>query len=140
MKKELLDNPNKGTSCKGRTISRRDYFIITTVVLGLFIILAVFLTACTPPKKEKGPGVPGVNEVWLIGWVYEPETITVPVGTTVSWNNTTRDYHTVTSDDGLFDSRLGGGQSFNYTFTKPGIFTYQDIATDPPTIGKVVVK
>ena len=112
------------------------------VAVGIaVIILAVFLTACAPPKKaEEALGVPGVNEVWLIGWVYEPETITVPVGATVTWNNTTRDYHTVTSDDGLFDSRLGGGQSFNYTFMEPGIFAYHDGATDPPTTGKVVVK
>ncbi len=135
-----MDNANKGSSCKGREISRRDFILVITVVVW-FIIIAGLLAACAPPKKaERGLGVPGVNEVWLIGWVYEPETITVLAGTTVSWNNTTRDYHTVTSDDGLFDSRLGGGQSFNYTFTKPGVFTYQDTATEPPTTGKVVVK
>lgn len=124
---------------KARKIPR-SHLIPSFAVVGL-IVLAVLLTACASPKKaEEGLGVPGVNEVWLIGWVYEPETITVPVGTTVSWNNTTRDYHTVTSDDNLFDSRLGGGQSFSYTFDKPGIFTYQDNATEPPTTGKVVVK
>lgn len=125
---------------RGRKISRRDFLLAVTVFVGLAVILAGSLTACAPPKKEPGLGVPGVNEVWLIGWVYEPETITVPAGTTVSWNNTTRDYHTVTSDDGLFDSRMGGGQSFSYTFREPGIFAYHDGATDPPTTGKVVVK
>ena len=124
-----------------RELSRRDFLLAATVVVGLAAILVGLLIACAPPKKaEKGLGVPGVNEVWLIGWVYEPETITVPVGETVTWNNTTRDYHTVTSDDGLFDSRLGGGQSFSYTFTRSGTFAYHDGATDPPTTCKVVVK
>lgn len=137
-----MGNASKWGGWNEREIHGHDYFIITTAVVGLVVvILAGFLTACAPPKKaEEGLGVPGVNEVWLIGWVYEPETITVPVGTTVSWNNTTRDYHTVTSDDGLFDSRLGGGQSFSYTFLESGTFAYHDGATDPPTTGKVVVK
>ncbi|MDO8716236.1 MAG: cupredoxin domain-containing protein [Dehalococcoidales bacterium] len=136
-----MSNASRWISWGGGKIPRRDFLLAITVVVGLVVILVGLMTACAS-KKEKGPGanVPGANEVWLIGWVYEPETIIVPVGATVSWNNTTRDYHTVTSDDGLFDSRLGGGQSFSYTFTESGTFAYHDGATDPPTTGKVVVK
>ena len=62
---------------------------------------------------------------------FDQETVTVPIGTTITWSNlrtTSRnrppdaDLHTVTSDTGLFH---GGSQNiFNYTFTEAGIFGY----------------
>lgn len=69
-----------------------------------------------------------------------PYSITVPVGTTVTWNNTTRDYHTVTSDTGLFNAGLGLGESFNFTFTAPGTYIYHDVIPDPETPGQVIVQ
>jgi plastocyanin len=56
---------------------------------------------------------------------YQPDSLTVPAGTTVTWNNRDVVRHTVTSDEGLFDSgRLGSGESFSYTFKEPGTFNY----------------
>ena len=56
---------------------------------------------------------------------YTPRNITVPVGTTVTWNNTDVKEHSVVSDDGLFSANLEVGETFSYTFTKPGIFVYR---------------
>jgi plastocyanin len=56
---------------------------------------------------------------------YEPGVRTVPAGTTVTWTNWEELVHTVTSDTGLWDSgNLSDGQSFSYTFTTPGTYTY----------------
>jgi plastocyanin len=56
---------------------------------------------------------------------YQPSSLTVPAGTTVTWINRDVVRHTVTSDEGLFDSgRLGSGESFSYTFKDPGTFNY----------------
>ena len=50
---------------------------------------------------------------------------TVPVGTTVTWMYNATLPHTVTSDDGLFDSgTLSSGGSFSYTFDEAGTFAY----------------
>ncbi|MDP6738142.1 MAG: cupredoxin domain-containing protein [Dehalococcoidales bacterium] len=57
---------------------------------------------------------------------YTPRNITVPVGTTVTWNNTDVKEHSVISDDGLFSANIGTDETFSYTFTKPGIFVYRD--------------
>jgi len=57
---------------------------------------------------------------------YTPRDITVPVGTTVTWNNTDIKEHSVISDDGLFSANIGVDETFSYTFTKPGIFAYRD--------------
>ncbi len=110
-----------------------------SIVMLVAVVAALFLLATIAGCRTNDPE-PGPNEVWLIGWTYIPDTITVPVGTTVTWNNTTRDYHTVTSDTGLFDGRMGLGQSFNFTFASPGTYGYHDTATDPPTIGQVIVR
>lgn len=63
-------------------------------------------------------------------FAFSPATLTVKVGTTVTWTNMTQAPHTVTSDDGkTFDSGSSnpispGGGTFSFTFTKAGTFTY----------------
>jgi plastocyanin len=47
------------------------------------------------------------------------------VGTTVTWTNKDQVEHTVTSDNGIFDSGfLSQNEPWSYTFNEPGTFTY----------------
>jgi hypothetical protein len=56
---------------------------------------------------------------------FSPATLTVDTGTTVTWVNKGNAPHTVTADDGSFDSKtLQPGQSFSQTFRSPGTFAY----------------
>lgn len=56
---------------------------------------------------------------------YEPSSLTVTAGTTVTWVNSSSTTITVTSPDGLFDSEsIAAGGSFSYTFDTPGTFRY----------------
>jgi plastocyanin len=63
-------------------------------------------------------------------FAFSPATLTVPVGTMVTWTNMTGAPHTVTSDDGKsFDSGTANpisaqGGTFSFTFTKAGTFAY----------------
>ncbi len=51
--------------------------------------------------------------------------ITVLVGTTVTWEHQRGLPHTITADDELFDSgRLIVGDTFSYTFEQPGTYPY----------------
>ena len=60
-----------------------------------------------------------------MAWRYDPTSLTVTAGTTVTWTNSGATSVTVTSPDGLFDSELiGPGASFSYTFDTPGTFRY----------------
>ena len=60
-----------------------------------------------------------------ISWRYDPSSVTVSVGGTVTWTNNGSTPVTVTSPDGLFDSdSIGPGGSFSYTFDTPGTFRY----------------
>ncbi len=68
---------------------------------------------------------PSNNTVIIQSASFQPDSLTVPAGTTVTWINRDIVRHTVTSTEGLFDSgRLGSGESFTYTFEEPGTFDY----------------
>ncbi len=75
---------------------------------------------------------------------YAPAEITVPVGTTVSWQIATgENNHDVASADGLFRSNSPmnrGVDVFTYTFTQPGEYRYVCTFHLPGMVGKVVVK
>ena len=56
---------------------------------------------------------------------YTPATVTLPVGTTVTWINRDEEPHTVTAASGAFSSAgLVHDDTFTQTFTKPGTYTY----------------
>ena len=58
-------------------------------------------------------------------WGYRPAEITVETGTTVIWTNNGAQDHTVTDDDGAFDSgTMEPGDEFKFTFKEPGVFHY----------------
>ena len=58
---------------------------------------------------------------------YSPSTITVVIGVnnTVTWVNNDDAPHTVTADDGSFNSgNMNSGQSWTHTFSTPGTYAY----------------
>jgi plastocyanin len=63
--------------------------------------------------------------ITIQGFAFSPATITVPVGTKVTWTNQDPATHTVTSDTGVFDSKnLTTGGTFSFTFNQAGSFAY----------------
>ncbi len=95
--------------------------------------------------ESDAPIEPGPNEVITIGLRFTPPTITVPVGTTVTWRNGEAIGHTITSGlwgdvnettglrgsqeaDDLFRHALAPmgqeGDTFSFTFTEPGEYPY----------------
>ncbi len=78
-----------------------------------------------PGTAPAAPSADGGVQVSMADDHYVPATMTVPVGTTVTWTNNGLDLHTATSFDGLFDSgTLQPGESFSYTFDQPGEYRY----------------
>lgn len=69
----------------------------------------------------------GGNAVSISGFAFAPASLTVKAGTTVTWTNKDSDAHTVTSQGSggpLGSAALSTGQSYSYTFTKPGTYSY----------------
>jgi len=70
---------------------------------------------------------------------FSPNPVEVKIGETVTWINDDSGRHTVTSKDGVFDSgMMGKGQSFSFTFDKPGEYPYF-CEPHPNMMGTVVV-
>ncbi|MDE3088982.1 MAG: cupredoxin domain-containing protein [Chloroflexota bacterium] len=60
-----------------------------------------------------------------LSWTFDPQALTVRVGDTVTWTNMGSLVHTVTADDGSFDSgNLNPGDSWSFTFVKAGTFAF----------------
>jgi plastocyanin len=71
------------------------------------------------------PRPTAVTSVGAYDDYFEPRTINVVPGTTVRWVNYGKHIHTITSNDGLFDSGdLPPGASYAVTFTRPGAVYY----------------
>ena len=79
----------------------------------------------TPTQSAAGEVVNQEVQVTIIDSNFQPGELTVSPGTTVMWTNSGNFPHTVTADDGSFDSgRLQVGDSFEYTFDEPGTYPY----------------
>jgi plastocyanin len=78
--------------------------------------------------------------VKIDNFVFGPQTITVPVGTTVTWTNSDDIPHTAVSTDGVFKSKvMDTDEKFSYTFAKAGTYPYY-CSVHPKMIGLIVVK
>lgn len=79
-------------------------------------------------------------EVKIDNFSFGPETLTVPVGTTVTWTNRDDIPHTVVSNDGVFKSKVRDtDEKFSYTFAKAGTYPYY-CSVHPKMTGKIVVQ
>jgi plastocyanin len=82
-----------------------------------------------PSTPEDAPAA-AAAEVDAVNIAFSPESLTVTVGTTVTWTNQDVVRHTVTSGDpgdpdGTFDEPLGAeGDTATVTFDEPGTFVY----------------
>jgi plastocyanin len=59
------------------------------------------------------------------GFVFEPDSVDVAVGDTVTWEHVGSISHTVTASDDTFDSgTLAAGDTFAFTFEEAGTYEY----------------
>ena len=81
-----------------------------------------------------------IHEVAILDGSFSPAQANVIVGDTVRWVHQGTGFHTTTSTTGLWDSSvLLPGESFDYTFSDPGIYNYTS-TTDTGMNGRIVVE
>ena len=104
------------------------------------IIAMVLLLAGTPSVAANDQSSAANVEVKIDNFSFGPQTVTVPVGATVTWINRDDIPHTVVSTDGLFNSKVRDtDEKFSYTFAKAGTYPYY-CSVHPRMTGKVVVQ
>lgn len=88
----------------------------------LAILLVIFMCSMGLNAQAQPQSA---NEIEISNFSFQPNMLTVPAGTEVTWNNRDPAFHTVTSDDGSFDSDdiMSGGR-FSHTFDQPGSYSY----------------
>jgi plastocyanin len=102
--------------------------------LATLAILALLMLAPSAGAQDQN-----VVTVPIRDFFFDPAEITVESGTTVMWVNEGSHPHTVTSDDGQFDSEaLNPGDSFMVTFSGQGTLTYH-CEIHPSMTGSVTV-
>lgn len=107
------------------------------MTLALGVAVVALLAACggsTSPYGGGGGGggggscTPTASKVCMNALSFNPSTLTIAAGTTVTWENGSVNTHTVTSDAGsaqTYDSgNINNGGTFTQTFNTKGTYSY----------------
>jgi len=101
------------------------------LLIGLTICtFVIVLFACSKSggsygSSNNGGGNSNGNSVSIQGFAFSVSSLSVKTGTTVKWTNNDATAHTVTADDGSFDSgNIAPGASFSHTFSAAGTIAY----------------
>jgi plastocyanin len=109
--------------------------LIATFLLGAGIVTVGMKNVLASAQQK-----PETTEVKIDNFSFGPATLTVPVGTSVTWTNRDDIPHTVVSTDGVFKSKvLDTDEKFSFTFSKAGTYPYF-CSIHPKMTGKVVVQ
>lgn len=76
--------------------------------------------------------------VEISGFAFNPDTITITKGSTVTWTNKDSAPHTI-SGSGFESGSLSTGQAFSHTFDEAGTYDYS-CSIHPSMKGKVIVQ
>ena len=119
-------------------MNRRKKYFYVLCALGVCLLVTGVL-ARTVMRKEAATSAS--VEIRIDNFAFVPAEITVSSGTTVQWVNRDDIPHTVVSEDKTtFKSKaLDTDDTFSYTFTKAGSYTYF-CSVHPKMTAKVVVQ
>ena len=107
------------------------------LVIGFGLAIALVGAACggasqAPAASQPSTSQPAASQpaaggtaVSIVNFAFNPGTLTVKAGDTVTWTNTSGTPHTVTADDGSFDSgTVTASAPFEHVFSAAGTFAY----------------
>src|SRR5215213_10226640 len=114
---------------------------LSCLVALSFLALLVFapVAGAHQPQDMMGQSTPKMWKVDIEDFDFEPADVAIQPGDTIMWVNRGNTPHTVTSDDGQFDSEvMSPGVPFIFTFPEAGTFSYH-CEIHPSMTGSVTV-
>jgi plastocyanin len=118
----------------------RKVLILVLVVLLVGVAgYLLFFRRYSGVNTSGGSGTRAGANVSIENFAFVPQEVVVKVGETVTWKNNDSSAHTVTFNDGSFDSGvISSGKSKSHVFTKVGTYPYH-CSLHPGMAGSVVV-
>jgi plastocyanin len=114
----------------------------TRPILAIAVLAVLSVVAPLSPNPRDAAAeaaTMGRASIKIANFDFGPAAVTVPTGTSVTWTNNDDDAHSVVADDKAFRSApLDTGESYSFTFTKPGTYGYH-CGLHPQMHGKVIV-
>ena len=117
---------------------KRTSWSLGIAAVAILILMASGSRISAPAAAQETK--PAETAVKIDNFIFSPNPLTVPAGTTIRWTNRDDIPHNVVSDDKSFKSKvLDTDETFAYTFAKPGTYTYF-CSIHPKMTGKIVVQ
>jgi len=119
----------------GGAISAYRYLNMGALAVALFVAVALLASIGAEESRATSP------KVFLERSHFSPQTLSVPVGTTVTWINRDSVPKIVLSNEKSLEMPpiLRAGQAFSRTFSTAGTYSYS-CSVHPGITGKVVVR
>jgi plastocyanin len=119
-------------------MTRKNMWVAGVAIPVILAMLILFPGLSNVKANDQPPAANAT--VNIDNFVFGPQTITVPVGTTVTWTNKDDIPHTAVSTDGVFKSKvMDTDEQFSFKFTKAGTYSYF-CSVHPKMMGQVVVQ
>ena len=136
-------------------MNQRTLFVIACVCAVALLVLV----GCTSGNTSSGTSAPaasssapagsassggssgaasGGSAVTIQNFAFDPQSVTVKVGTTVTWTNKDSATHTVTGS-GWGSDQLATGAAYSHTFDKAGSYDYH-CSIHPSMTGTIIVQ
>jgi plastocyanin len=114
-----------------------ECYVANHASMGMHTTLEVRANA---PLASAGSGAAVPGAARIVQFAFVPASVDLAVGSRMTWTNDDPTPHTVTADDGTFDSKqLDPGASFSVVLDKAGSYSYH-CEIHPTMVGTVVVQ
>ena len=121
----------------------KKYILIAALLVALFLVFGCVNNGNGDGNNgtdDGGDGAVAGKTVSMQNFAFGPAEITIKKGDTVKWKNLDSVAHTVTSDNGKFDSgMLSQNASWSRTFNEAGTFEYH-CTPHPNMKAKIIVQ
>ncbi|HEX2790511.1 MAG TPA: cupredoxin family copper-binding protein [Steroidobacteraceae bacterium] len=117
--------------------ARRRAFAAALCACGLLALASGSVSLAAEPAAAPNAAL---GSIAIRNFMFEPMSLAVAVGTTVTWKNFDGEPHTIHSIDDTFRSgALDQNDSFSFKFDKPGTYRYA-CSIHPQMVATIVVK